>query len=251
MLFKRAIVRATVNLFIIAALVVVSIVGSNSHLSGPKRAAAQDVTVVVEGPLQSINNNIWVVSNQSIEITTTTSVSGAPVIGSTVRIVAIQKANGKLVATSVTITITTSPANTPAAATAPATPISTAPATQAVTPAATMRSFPGNFPYVKIIIEGPVEAVDLTVNVIVVYKQRIRLRANDPIRSKIKKGDWVRCDGNMERDADNRIIIVVINIIIINPPPVVIVVQPGNSNPGGGSGGNNGGGRRDDDDDDD
>jgi hypothetical protein len=249
MLFKRAIVRATVNLFIVAALVVVSIVGSNVLSSGPKRAAAQDVTVVVEGPLQSINNNIWVVSNQSIEITTTTSVSGAPVIGSTVRIVAIQKANGKLIATTVTITVTTSPVAT-ASATAAATPISTSPATQAVTPAATMRSFPGNFTYVKVIIEGPVESVDLTVNVIVVYKQRIRLRANDPIRAKIKKGDWVRCDGNLERDADNRIIIVVINIIIINPPPVVIVVQPGNSNPGGG-GGNNGGGRRDDDDDDD
>jgi hypothetical protein len=171
MFFKRAIVRATVNLFIVVALVLVSIVGSSAVSLGPKRAGAQDVTVVVEGPLQSINNNIWVVSNQSIEITTTTSVSGAPVIGSTVRIVAIQRANGKLIATSVTITITTSPASTPAAtapATPAATPISTAPATQAATPAATMRSFPGNFTYVKIIIEGPVESVDLTVNVIVV-----------------------------------------------------------------------------------
>src|SRR5687768_6045834 len=108
MFFKRAIVRATVNLFIVVALVLVSIVGSSAVSLGPKRAGAQDVTVVVEGPLQSINNNIWVVSNQSIEITTTTSVSGAPVIGSTVRIVAIQRANGKLIATSVTITITTS-----------------------------------------------------------------------------------------------------------------------------------------------
>jgi hypothetical protein len=165
-----------------------------------------------------------------------------------VRIVAIQKANGKLIATTVTITVTTSPVAT-ASATVAATPISTSPATQAVTPAATMRSFPGNFTYVKVIIEGPVESVDLTVNVIVVYKQRIRLRANDPIRAKIKMGDWVRCDGNMERDADNRIIIVVINIIIINPPPVIIIVQPGNSNPGGG-GGNNGGGRKGGDDDD-
>jgi hypothetical protein len=126
-----------------------------------------------------------------------------------------------------------------------ATPAATAPAT----PAATMQATGSPFTYVKVIIEGPVESVDLTVNVIVVYKQRIRLRANDPIRAKIKMGDWVRCDGNMERDADNRIIIVVINIIIINPPPVIIIVQPGNSNPGGG-GGNNGGGRKGDDDDD-
>jgi hypothetical protein len=249
MLFKRAIlrrfVRPAVNLVVASAIVLVTVVGSSALLLGPKSVAAQDVTVVVEGPLQSINNNLWVVNGQTIEINATTSVTGTPAIGNVVRVVAKQRADGKVIAVTITIMfVTATPTGTPPSPTptgTQATPTNTLPA-----PTGTGSATGTPVPFVKIIIEGPVGQVDLTVNVIVVYKQRIRLRANDPIRAKIKKGDWVRCEGNLEREADNRIIIVVINIIIINPPPVIVIVQPGNSNPASG-----GGGRRGDDDDDD
>lgn len=213
-----AIKRFVASLFTVSVFTLVAVVGGSLLTLVPKGAAAQDVSVVIEGPLQSISNNTWVVNNVTIEITSMTSITGAPVVGSTVKIVAIRTADGKLAAQVVTITVTTSPAATQAATSAP-----TLPPTMAAT------GTPVQF--VKVIIEGPVEVVDLNVDVVVVYKQRIRFRRDDPIRTKIKVGDWVHVEGNLERENVNQLIIVVINITIINPPPVIVVVQPGPSNP--------------------
>jgi hypothetical protein len=214
--------RVLASIVTISVLMLLSVVGSNLFSLGPKTAAAQDVSVVIEGPLQSVTNNTWVVNGVTIEIDTTTTITGTPLVGSTVRVVAVQRTDGKLTAHSVTITVTigSTPTATPTSAASSET-------TETATPTATGMPIQ----YVKVVIEGPVEQVDLSVDVVVVYKQRIRMRHDDPIRTKIKIGDWVHVDGNLERENINSLIIVVINIIIINPPPVIIVVQPGNNNP--------------------
>jgi len=148
----------------------------------------------------------------------------------------------------------TTPATVPA--TMPATLAATSSATQAATTAATVAATspatmpatqaagptPTGVPFTTIVIEGPVESIDLTVNVIVVYKQKIKLRANDPMRTKIKVGDWVHVEGNPSRDENNVIIIVVINIIIIDAPTVIIVNPPSGGGGGSSGGGNSGGG---------
>ncbi len=66
---------------------------------------------------------------------------------------------------------------------------------------------------VVIIIEGPVE--EINVNIIVVYNIEIEIEADDPILTVIQVGDIVHIEGGVVEEGDT-IIIVAITIIIIN-----------------------------------
>lgn len=66
---------------------------------------------------------------------------------------------------------------------------------------------------VVIIIEGPVE--EINVNIIVVYNIEIEIDADDPILTVIQVGDIVHIEGGVVEEGDT-IIIVAITIIIIN-----------------------------------
>jgi hypothetical protein len=99
-------------------------------------------------------------------------------------------------------------------------------------------------PYVRVVVEGSVQSVDTQTNVIVVRGQTIRLHADDPLRLRIKVGNWVRITGNLTRDGERVIIIAVVTVIMDTPAPVN---APGSS---GGQGGQGGSGGSDDDDDD-
>jgi len=218
--------------FVFVALVVLAAlppqVGSNGG-----RVAAQGgtpdptgVSVVIEGVVQFISGNTWIVDNITVNVTTSTSITGYPVVGSIVKIVGTRGDDGKVVVVTVALT--------------PATPAATeVEGTEAPTPAATKAAT--GVPFTLIIIEGPVEAVIVnTSTVIVVYGQHIRLRDDDPLKLKIKVGDWVHLRGRFDRDDDDQIIIVaVVVVVIIEPAPVVII-------PVGGGGGN---GHHGDDDD--
>jgi hypothetical protein len=92
-----------------------------------------------------------------------------------------------------------------------------------------------------VVIEGQVQSVDTQTNLIVVGGQRIRLRADDPLRLRIKVGNWMRITGNLTRESEQVIVVAVIIVIIDTPAPVSVP---------GGSGGQGGQGGGDDDDDD-
>jgi hypothetical protein len=132
------------------------------------------------------------------------------------------------------------------AATLPATMPATPPATPNATAPATPGATPTNVPFTTIVIEGPVEQIDLTVNIVVVYGQKIRLRRDDPIRTRIKVGDWIRINGNFDHDENNQIIIIAVVVVIIDAP-TVIIVAPGN--PGRPANNGNDGHHHHDDDD--
>lgn len=66
---------------------------------------------------------------------------------------------------------------------------------------------------VTIIIEGPVESINI--NIITIYNINIELDENDPNLTIIQVGDTVRIEGDT-RDNNGTIIIIAINIIIIN-----------------------------------
>jgi hypothetical protein len=66
---------------------------------------------------------------------------------------------------------------------------------------------------VVIVIEGPVE--EINVNIIVIYGMEIELDPNDPILIALKIGDWVRCEGSASDDGGVTIIIAV-TVVIIN-----------------------------------
>ncbi len=201
----------------------------------------QDGTIVIKGVVKSINGTTWVVGDTPVEVLPGTTVSGSPTVGSAVTIIVGRGADDRLVARSIVVIIIGAPAATGTApatslATASSTPEGTASATPSATAPATQEMTP--VPFVTIIIEGPVERVDVNINIVVVYGMKIKLRGNDPIKAKIKIGDWVRVKGHFDHDNDdfdgnndrNEIIVIVIIIIIIDTPPIIVIV------PGGGGG---------------
>jgi hypothetical protein len=223
---------------------------------GAGKSTNQDGTIIIKGVVKSISGSTWVVGDTPIEVGPGTTVSGNPSVGSAVTITVRRGADNRLVATSVVVIIINVGApQATASATSVATASSTAPATASATSSATSPATqdPG-VRFVTIIIEGPVERVDVNINIVVVYGMKIKLRGDDPIKMKIKHGDWIRVKGHFDRDNDdfdrnndrNEIIVIVIIIIIIDTPPIIVVV------PSGGSGGDDDGmgmGMGDDDDD--
>jgi uncharacterized repeat protein (TIGR01451 family) len=66
---------------------------------------------------------------------------------------------------------------------------------------------------VVIVIEGPVESINI--NIIVIYGMEIELDPDDPILLVLKIGDWVRLEGGTSDDGDVTIIVAV-TVVIIN-----------------------------------
>jgi hypothetical protein len=72
---------------------------------------------------------------------------------------------------------------------------------------------------INIIIEGPVEAIN--VNVIVIYGFNIEVDENDPLLLVIQIGDVVRIEGNIGPSTGSTIVIIAVVIIIVDVDVVV------------------------------
>ncbi|GEM_PF-1137343 len=227
----------------------------------PARAALRQqgtptpgTSLVVDDVIQSINGTTWVVGGRTIVVTSQTVISGAPIVGKKAHLVVVADPDGQWIAQSITIIIIIVPASATPLPTTTFTPTpnitptpspsvlpSITPGGPTLTPTFTLTataivpltSTP--IPYVTIVIEGPVELIDLNVDIIVVYGQRIKLKHDDPLRTKLKVKDWVHISGNYGVDVDQQVVIVVVVIIIIDAPTIIIVVPPS------GSSGNDGG----------
>jgi hypothetical protein len=221
---------------------------------GSPQVTKAQASITIEGVLEAVNGNTWVVSGITVEVGTATIVQGQPTIGKNIRVVAVRGANGHFIAQNIIIIIiNATPAATPEATNAPeatqppeATPESTA------QPGTTVINIT-NVNYVIIIIEGPVTEVDPVDNIIVVYGYRIRMRGDDPLRIKVKVGDWVRVKGHWKKERGQIIFIAITVIVIIDGPVTIIIVPASNGGGGNNNNGNNGNGKGDkkgkDDDD--
>lgn len=69
---------------------------------------------------------------------------------------------------------------------------------------------------VTIVIEGPVEAINI--NIIVIYGIEVEIDPLDPILTVIRIGDLLRVEGNYDEDDDddNHIVLIAVTIIIVN-----------------------------------
>ena len=234
--------RSVQHWFMIIVLAIVPLIGfSSSPVHAKAQLQDQAPTITIDGVLQAKDGGIWTVSGVSIRVTDQTTISGAPTIGSTVHIVAISDGENKLTALSVSIIAVTATVITQTPGPSP-TPTNTATASLTNTPGpsptstATLATTPTGIPYVTIIIEGPVQ--EITINVVVVYGQKIKLRGDDPVLVKLRIGDWIKISGNYGVDDDKvTVIIIAIIVIVIDTPPVIIV---GPSNNGNGQGNGNG-----------
>lgn len=220
----------------LVGLIIVSIITFILMPQVSTTRAQGNVTVEIDGIVQSINGSIWSVGGVSVEVTASTTITGYPVVGSHVKIIATQDGGGLLIAISISLatpTPTSVLSGTPTL-TRTATPTGTLTAPASVTPVGSVTPTGTPIPYVTIIIEGPVE--EININIIVVYGMRVRLRTDDPVLVKLKVGDWVRVSGNFEHDKDDQVIIVVVVIVIINAPTVIVVAPGGGNSDGGGKG---------------
>lgn len=230
--------------FILIILVVTAVLPSQ-FVAPVGRVAAQGgtpdpsgVPVVIKGVVQSISGNTMTVAGVTVILTQTTVITGFPQVGNIVEISGNRQSDG----TVVVITVVLNPA-TPAPTMSATEEGTEAPeGTKSPTPAGTMApTAAGTQPgvsFTTIIIEGPVEAIIVnTGTVVVVFGQHIRLRDDDPLKLKIKIGDWIHLKGHFEDDDQGQIIIVAdIVVIIIEPAPVIIVPSGGGGNTGGGNG---------------
>ena len=244
-------VRSVQHWFMVIVLAIVPLIGfSSSPVQAKAAVHDQAPTITIDGVLQAIDEGIWTVSGVSIRVNAQTTISGAPTIGSTVHIVAVSDSENKLTALSISIIPVTAtvitetpgpsptPTNTATPSITPTASMTNTPGpspTPSITPTGTLSASPTGIPYVTIIIEGPVQ--EITVNVIVIYGQKIKLRGDDPVLVKLKVGDWVKISGNHGFDDDNVTVIIIAVIVVVIDTPPVIIVGPSNNGNGNGQGG--------------
>lgn len=95
-----------------------------------------------------------------------------------------------------------------------ATPEVTATPESTSIPEATPESTQTSNVQITIVIEGPVEAIN--VNVITIYGINVELNPNDPILTVIQIGDVVHIEGNFKGGTGTTVVIVAVTIVIVN-----------------------------------
>jgi len=161
--------------FIIGAVMLLAIIASVFVLSNLYTGHAQgDQTITIKGPVEKIEGDHWTVAGATFVVNVSTTITGSPAVGTNVTVTVIQAANGDMTAVSIIViiiqnnggtpTATATATNTPAAGTPSGTPTSTATATTTGTPSASATAVP----FVTIIIEGPVEQVNVTASLVLI-----------------------------------------------------------------------------------
>lgn len=162
-----------------------------------------EATIEFTGVISAVNGTVIVVNGINVE-TASATLTGLLETGSTVQVSGILQPDAKVVAVVIiVIDIETTPeATAPAEGTAEAT--QPAPETTPIVDDDT----------IIIIIEGPVEAIN--VNIITIYGIQIELDPNDPNLTVIQIGDVIRVEGAYSGGDGITIVIVAITIIFID-----------------------------------
>ncbi len=239
-------------------------------------AQTDDDTVTITGRLDAITaNNAIIIDGATYNLAGGVPLPPSTMLGVNVTIQGRRDpASQAIIVISITITSdddddntssTPTPEATPEATpevTPEATPQVTPSVTPQVTPTATPTAAPpGQLP-ITIIIEGPVQ--EINVNIITIYDIDIRLDDDDPALTVIQIGDIVRIEGDVDDDdSSGMIVVVAVTVVVINvdinvatgeswrdqgncnnpPPPWAPAVgwrRRCEGNAGGGSGGGSG-----------
>ena len=237
-------------------LVVVPLIGFN-HLPIQAKAPvrAQQAAINIDGTVQAINGDVWTVGGVTVRITPQTTIYGTVTVGSTVHITALSDGQNNIVAQSVmAIPVTLTPSSPTPTSTLLASPTPTFTATPTgtltttpVLPTTTDTGSVGSPHYVYVVIEGPVQSVNVNINTVIIYGQPIQLAHTDPVLTQVKVGDWVKASGNYGVGDDHTTIVVVaVTVVIVDAPVIIVAPHNGNGNDGNGNGngqGNNGNGK--------
>ena len=207
---------------------VIQVGGNVDNTRGTLVLVAQQVTIStsniiapiinINGPVEAVNLNIVTVYGLDIQFSPDDAILTEINIGDVIAV------SGNIIGG---VTIVIVPVNVIIVVNVPgpeATPEVT-PDPEA-TPEATPEAEPDDDLPVTIVIEGPVEAINI--NIITVYGFDIEVEPDDPILTQIQIGDNIHVEGNTRYDG-NTIIIVVVNITIIQ---VDIFVAPPSSGQG-------------------
>jgi hypothetical protein len=163
-----------------------------------------EATIQFTGVITSINGSVIVVNGISVD-TSSASLTGLLVEGATVQVSGVLQPDAVVVAVVIVVVVVE------------ATPESTPPAegtAEATEPAPESTPIVIDDDAIIIVIEGPVEAINI--NIITIYGINIELDPNDPILTVIQIGDVIRVEGAFEEGDGITIVIVAITIIFID-----------------------------------
>lgn len=162
-------------------------------------------SIVIEGPVQSINGNAITISNIAIQLDDDFDASRLQ-IGDIVRVEGSPTTtNNVLVIIAVTVVIVVDIDS--------GTPTPAATAIDTVTP-----SPDDDDDGIRIIIEGPVQSINI--NIITIYDIDIIVAPDDPILTVIKIGDVIRIEGDRVEQGTT-IVIIAVTVILVNVDVVI------------------------------
>ncbi len=210
-------------------LCAVMILGSASLIQ------AQDTTIEFSGEINAINENILTVGGITVDVGTAIVPADGLTIGMTVQVIG-QPQEQTIIATIVVVTDfgteptpvppepaeTTEPEVTQEVET-PAPDVTVAPTTE---PTMVSTVDPNGVPI--IVIEGPVQAINVTS--ITIFDIDIEVDPASTVLTEIRIGDTVRVEGESSFEGDT-IVIVAVNITIVQT--TLVIVQNVNVNVGG------------------
>lgn len=206
-------IQSQVGILFILSAIIIAILIPTQLFEGQGVSNAQDetspATIQFTGDVTALGLDVIVVNGLTVNVSELdTNISVA--LGTTVSISGNLLSDGTIIATTMTqveININTDDDDVPEVTETPAPEVTEVPSPEAT-------EEPSSDGGIIIVIEGPVQAINI--NVITIYNIDIELDADDPILTVIQIGDVIRIEGNIGDLGDKIVIINVINIIFIN-----------------------------------
>lgn len=193
---------------------------ASSIASAPANMPAQ--TIYVQGRVDAVNANVITISGISIQIDPANPILASIQVGDYVQVNAnihVGGASVALVAITVVVIVNVVPDAAPTVTPTTTPPTATPTGVLTATP---MPPTPTPGLPVTIIVEGPVQVIN--VNVVTIYDIDITINVNDPVLTRIQVGDFVRVEGDMVTQ-NNAVVVVAVSVFVVE-----VDVIAGNNN---------------------
>jgi hypothetical protein len=196
----------------ILTVAIMLLVGLMSVHAQDDATATPAPNIEFSGDITEIAGSIITVNGLSVE-TAQAEVDGTLEVGVQVEVEGVLQSDGVVLAYEVDAPDDTDPEATPDPL--PTLPPETTPeATPELTPEATEDPGDDDDSGIIIVIEGPVEAINI--NIITIYGIDIEVDEDDPILTVVQIGDVIRVEGELDDIEEDTLVIIAITIIIVD-----------------------------------
>jgi hypothetical protein len=206
--------------WLIVAVCMLLLVGLMSVQAQDEATATPAPDIEFSGEITEIAGSLLTVNGLTVE-TAGAEIDGTLAVGVQVEVEGVLQADGIIQAYEVDVLDDSDPETTPEPSPTPlpeltpeATPEMTPEATPELTPEATEDPGDDDDAGIIIVIEGPVESINI--NIITIYGIEIEVDEDDPILTVIQIGDVIRVEGELDDIDEDTLVLIAITIIIID-----------------------------------